>query len=116
MVLREETIERFGYDPATLSAKSNRYVVAQCNVCGKQRHVQFKQSDRVCRKCGTGFRLLTRKKTDCAVPGAVELPERPCRLCGIPTRKERQLCSECADKVLLKEREIDSRNGVRHLL
>jgi hypothetical protein len=116
MVLREETIAQYGYDPSDLKPKSDKFVVVTCEVCGKSRSVRFKDSHRVCRQCGTGKYLALRRKTECVVPGAVEMPESPCRLCKQPTRKIGRLCDTCREIVLKKEREIDQRNGVRHLL
>jgi hypothetical protein len=116
MVLRDETIKRFGYDPDLLKPKSDKFVIASCRLCGGSRSVRFKDSHRVCKKCGTYSHTTDRKATDCAVPGAVELPERPCRLCKQPTRKIGRLCDTCREIVLKKEREIDQRNGARHLI
>lgn len=49
---RAATIEKFGYDPDTLSRGSGRRVVAVCEGCGKVRDLEKKRYRELCRSCG----------------------------------------------------------------
>lgn len=53
MILREETIKRFGYDPDILKPQSNRLIVVQCPNClevSEYRRQNYHEG-RLCRSC-----------------------------------------------------------------
>jgi len=51
MIDRAATIEKFGYDPDTLSKGSGKRVVAVCEGCGAIRDLEKKRASVLCRSC-----------------------------------------------------------------
>lgn len=50
-ILRQETIEKFGYDPRGLALRSNRRVVFRCMVCGETREAPRHCDKTKCYEC-----------------------------------------------------------------
>lgn len=51
MILIEETTKRFGYNPVTLLAKSQKLIVRQCDICGTVKDVKREHAEVLCRSC-----------------------------------------------------------------
>ncbi len=62
MLLVQDTIQQFGYDPRELSPASSRPVAVACGDCGSIRVVEFRNVDSLCRSCA-GRRKWAAKRT-----------------------------------------------------
>jgi hypothetical protein len=96
MILREETIKRFGYDPDTLKSQSNRYVVVQCPLCSSiyERTRQYYNEENGCRSCAaskigrvTGGKKPRKYQTEAEVKEAERAYQRRTNLIRFRTPK-----------------------------
>jgi hypothetical protein len=61
VILVEDTIRKFGYDPTTMGPWSLRHVVRKCDKCGKIEDADRRDGDRPCRSCSAKGRWVRHK-------------------------------------------------------
>ena len=95
MLLVQETIDRFGYDPRQLKQGSNKRIVATCDQCGKLRIVEFRWLNGHCPDCAKRRKRIT-----------TENSELKCSNCGktLDYRSQKKFCSnQCGADYLYKQ-------------
>ena len=84
MILEEETFEKFGYYPSTLSRGSNKKIIVICDECLKQRIIQRNQYHTLCRSCShKGEKNINFGKTGNEFSNWIEKQVCVCKQCGI---------------------------------
>ena len=63
-ILKDRTIEVYGYDPDTLGRCSRLYVMATCRYCGKEMRILKGNFNKIGSACHKECRMETQKKQD----------------------------------------------------
>jgi len=107
-ILREETVEKYGYDPEDLPKTSLKPVLAECKSCGQIRVTPKVYGERKCRKCSSKgiVRKLNKARENNPKFLETEIMKRSC------TTNSGLICEfpQCTDSALFAEKYCD-----RHL-